>query len=218
MLWVRVFVEAFVSRAIRLLELMELLRRHRHPVTGAALAEELGITLRSLYRDIATMRGQGAPIRGEPGVGYLLRPGFTLPPLNFTEEEAEALALGGQWVERHTDTGLAKAARSAAFYSDLLGSQPVLASPSFILFDLDHGFHLGLWARDKVDLAGGAGPGESSELCLIAPDLAALRALHGEWAAKGIRIAMEPRKMYFGAHNFVGLDPDGHRLRVSTPD
>jgi predicted DNA-binding transcriptional regulator YafY len=113
MLGVRPFVEASVSRAIRLLELMEMLRRHRHPVTGAALAEELGITLRSLYRDIATMRGQGARIIGEPGVGYLLRPGFTLPPLNFTEEEAEALALGGQWVERHTDTALAKAARSA---------------------------------------------------------------------------------------------------------
>jgi catechol 2,3-dioxygenase-like lactoylglutathione lyase family enzyme len=107
--------------------------------------------------------------------------------------------------------------RSAAFYSDLLGIQPALASPTFIAFDLEH-FHLGLWDRAKVDLQGGAGPGESAELCFIAPDLAGLRALHGEWAAKGIRIAMEPRKMYFGAHNFVGLDPDGHRLRVSTPD
>jgi hypothetical protein len=55
-------------------------------------------------------------------------------------------------------------------------------------------------------------------LSLIAPDLAALRTLHGAWAAKGIRIAMEPREMYLGACNFVGLDADGHRLRVSTPD
>ena len=54
-----------MSRAERLLSLMESLRRRRAPVSGAALANELGISLRSLYRDIATLQGQGAPIEGE---------------------------------------------------------------------------------------------------------------------------------------------------------
>jgi predicted DNA-binding transcriptional regulator YafY len=102
-----------MSRARRLLELLEILRRHRYPVTGAALAAELGISPRSLYRDIATLQSQGARIDGAPGLGYILKPGFTLPPLMFSEDEIEALSLGAQWVAERTDAGLAGAARSA---------------------------------------------------------------------------------------------------------
>jgi predicted DNA-binding transcriptional regulator YafY len=102
-----------MSRARRLLELLEILRRHRYPVTGAALAAELGISQRSLYRDIATLQSQGARIDGAPGLGYLLKPGFTLPPLMFSEDEIEALSLGAQWVAERTDEGLAGAARNA---------------------------------------------------------------------------------------------------------
>jgi predicted DNA-binding transcriptional regulator YafY len=102
-----------VSRAQRLLDLLQLLRCHRYPVRGAALAESLGITLRTLYRDIGALRSQGARIEGEPGVGFLLRPGFTLPPLAFTEEEVEALALGARWVANRADAHLADAARNA---------------------------------------------------------------------------------------------------------
>jgi len=102
-----------MSRARRLLELLEILRRHRYPVTGAALAAELGISQRSLYRDIATLQSQGARIDGAPGLGYILKPGFTLPPLMFSDEEIEALSLGAQWVAERTDADLAGAARSA---------------------------------------------------------------------------------------------------------
>ncbi|CAO3415050.1 Transcriptional regulator, DeoR family [Azospirillum doebereinerae] len=77
------------------------------------MAEELGISLRTLYRDIATLQGQGAGIEGEPGVGYILRPGFLLPPLMFTEEEVEALVLGSRWVADRGDGRLAEAARNA---------------------------------------------------------------------------------------------------------
>jgi predicted DNA-binding transcriptional regulator YafY len=71
-----------VSRAGRLLDLIQVLRRHRYPVSGAMLATELGISLRTLYRDIATLQGQGANIEGEAGLGYILRSGFMLlPPL-----------------------------------------------------------------------------------------------------------------------------------------
>jgi len=102
-----------LSRAERLLELIQLLRRYRYPVSGAALAAELGISLRTLYRDIITLQAQGAQIDGEPGLGYVLRPGFMLPPLMFSEEEIEALVLGSRWVADRADTRLGSAARNA---------------------------------------------------------------------------------------------------------
>ncbi|MHA7629893.1 helix-turn-helix transcriptional regulator [Corallococcus sp. M7] len=102
-----------MARTARLLELMQALRRHRAPVSGTALARELGISIRTLYRDIATLQEQGADIRGEAGVGYVLRPGFTLPPLNFSVEELEALVLGSRWVAVRGDSRLAAAADNA---------------------------------------------------------------------------------------------------------
>jgi len=102
-----------VSRAERLLDLLQILRRHRYPVSGATLAAELDISLRTLYRDIAALQRQGAAIEGEAGLGYVLRPGFMLPPLMFAEEEIEALVLGSRWVADRADSPLAAAARNA---------------------------------------------------------------------------------------------------------
>ena len=99
-----------MSRAQRLLDLIQVLRRHRFPVSGAALARELGVSLRTLYRDIEALKAQGARIDGEAGVGYVLRPGFMLPPLMFSEEEIEALVLGSRWVHQRADRALADAA------------------------------------------------------------------------------------------------------------
>jgi predicted DNA-binding transcriptional regulator YafY len=97
-----------MSRAERLLALMQVLRRHRAPVSGASLAAELGISLRTLYRDIASLQAQGADIQGEAGVGYVLRPGFLLPP-----QEVESLVLGARWVaQRSRDSELAESARN----------------------------------------------------------------------------------------------------------
>lgn len=102
-----------MSRAQRLLDLVQVLRRHRRPVSGRKLAAELGVSIRTLYRDIVTLQGQGAPIEGEPGLGYILKPGFMLPPLMFSEEEIEALVLGSRWVADRADPALALAARDA---------------------------------------------------------------------------------------------------------
>jgi len=128
-----------MSRAERLLQLMQALRSRRHPVQGSVLAQELGISLRTLYRDIAALQAQGACIDGAPGLGYVLRPGFTLPPLMFSPEEIEALVLGSRWVARHADEALAQAARSAldkiahvvpAPLREALDSSPLLVGPA----------------------------------------------------------------------------------------
>lgn len=102
-----------MSRAERLLGLIQALRRRRAPVTGDVLADELGVSLRTLYRDIASLKAQGAHIEGEPGIGYVLRPGFLLPPLMFTDEEIEALVLGARWIAERTDSRLAATAHDA---------------------------------------------------------------------------------------------------------
>ncbi|SDK97840.1 Predicted DNA-binding transcriptional regulator YafY, contains an HTH and WYL domains [Franzmannia pantelleriensis] len=99
-----------MSRTTRLFDLMQLLRHHRRPVRGQLLAEQLGVSLRTLYRDIADLKAIGAQIDGEPGLGYVLQPDFMLPPLMFSADEVEALALGLTWVERRADSELAAAA------------------------------------------------------------------------------------------------------------
>ena len=102
-----------MSRAKRLLDLIQFLRRHRYAVSGKAIAAELGISLRTLYRDIETLKSQGAAIDGEAGVGYVLRAGFTIPPLMFSREEIEAIVLGSRWVSERADERLAVAAKNA---------------------------------------------------------------------------------------------------------
>jgi predicted DNA-binding transcriptional regulator YafY len=102
-----------MSRTERLLDLIQTLRRHRRPVSGAQLAGELAVSLRTIYRDVQTLIAKGAPIDGEAGIGYVLRPGFTLPPLMFSKDEIEALILGSGMVARAADPELAKAARNA---------------------------------------------------------------------------------------------------------
>ena len=91
-----------MSRALRLTQLQQLLRRHRRPVAGQVLADALGVSLRTLYRDIETLREQGADLRGEAGVGYQLTPSDTLPPMTLPPAEIDALVLGLRWVAART--------------------------------------------------------------------------------------------------------------------
>ena len=102
-----------MNRTERLLNLLQILRSYRYPVSGETLAERLNISIRTLYRDIATLQSQGAEIIGEAGIGYILRPGYFLPPLMFSETEVEALMLGMHWVSFFGDHSLALAADKA---------------------------------------------------------------------------------------------------------
>lgn len=102
-----------MTRAERLLSLLQVLRTYRYPVSGQKLAERMNISLRTLYRDIVSLQAQGAEIEGEVGIGYILKPGFFLPPLMFSQTEIEALLLGTQWVSQYGDAPLSKAATNA---------------------------------------------------------------------------------------------------------
>jgi catechol 2,3-dioxygenase-like lactoylglutathione lyase family enzyme len=101
---------------------------------------------------------------------------------------------------------------SGAFYSALLGREPVESAPTFVLFVLDNGFKLGLWSRHTVEpAASAAGGGGEIVFALKAPE--AVDATHADWAGRGLKILQTPTDLDFG-RTFVALDPDNHRLRV----
>jgi predicted DNA-binding transcriptional regulator YafY len=102
-----------MSRTGRLFELIGILRARRMPVTALDLAGELGVSQRSIYRDIDTLRSLGAPLEGEAGIGYCLREGFFLPEFAFSQDELDALVLGLGWVQQRADPALAKGSESA---------------------------------------------------------------------------------------------------------
>ncbi|MBO9449847.1 YafY family transcriptional regulator [Tropicibacter sp. R16_0] len=99
-----------MRRGDRLFELIEILRRAKGPISAQSIGEELGVTKRTVYRDVAALIGQGVPINGEAGVGYVLEPGFHMPPLMLTPDEIEAVTLGMLWVQTRGEPELALAA------------------------------------------------------------------------------------------------------------
>jgi predicted DNA-binding transcriptional regulator YafY len=139
-----------MRRSDRLFDIIQRLRTARGPTTAAALADELEVTVRTVYRDVATLQARRVPIEGAPGIGYLLRRGFDLPPLMFTTEEIEAIAVGARLVARTGDPGLQDAAESGLSKVTVvlpealrtqLASTPIFVSPS------------GAPAAEKIDLS-----------------------------------------------------------------
>lgn len=100
-----------MRKAARLFEIIQILRPARRPVTAAMIAAQLEVTVRSIYRDIAALQAMRVPIEGGRGIGYILRPGFTLPPLMLSIEETEAIVLALALLERTGDTELKQAAK-----------------------------------------------------------------------------------------------------------
>jgi predicted DNA-binding transcriptional regulator YafY len=125
-----------MRRADRLFDIIQTLRSARHPLTAAAIAEKLEVTVRTIYRDIAALQASRVPIEGAPGLGYVLHRGFDLPPLMFTLEETDAIAIGVRLLRRLRDPKLQKAAESvlgklAAVVPRELQSQ-LVAAPLFV--------------------------------------------------------------------------------------
>lgn len=100
-----------MRRTERLFQIIQILRANKTPVTGKSMADELAISLRTLYRDMAELIAQRVPLTGEAGTGYVLDDGYDMPPLMLTADELEAAALGSAWVAARADPSLARAAR-----------------------------------------------------------------------------------------------------------
>ena len=125
-----------MRRADRLFDIIQALRTARHPVTAAALAEQLEVTVRTIYRDIAALQGSRVPIEGAPGLGYVLRRGYDLPPLMFTSEEADAIAVGVRLLRRLRDAKLQQAAESVLAKLAVVVPEPLqphrVSAPSYV--------------------------------------------------------------------------------------
>jgi predicted DNA-binding transcriptional regulator YafY len=122
-----------MRRADRLFQIIQILRRAKRPVTARVLADELEISLRTVYRDMADLIGQRVPISGEAGIGYVLDRRYDMPPLMLTPDELEAAVLGAQWVAQRGDPALANAAldliaKISAAVPDTL--RPFIAEPT----------------------------------------------------------------------------------------
>lgn len=100
-----------MRKASRLFEIIQILRLSTRPVTAAEIGERLEVTVRSIYRDISALQAMRVPIEGGRGIGYILRPGFDLPPLMFSIEETEAIVLALALLERTGDDELKMAAK-----------------------------------------------------------------------------------------------------------
>jgi len=102
-----------MTRTHRLFQLMQSLREAPPPATARDLAQTLGVTPRTIYRDIDTLRSLGAVIDGAAGFGYTLIEDAAMPPLSFSNDELEALVLGLREVGQVGDPALVRAAQSA---------------------------------------------------------------------------------------------------------
>ncbi|MBX2857080.1 MAG: YafY family transcriptional regulator [Cellvibrionaceae bacterium] len=102
-----------MHKAERLFKIVNLLRNRRTVLTAKQLALELGVSERTLYRDMQSLTASGVPIEGEAGVGYRIQRHFECPPLMFDRDEVEAILLGAKMVRNWSDRQLAASASSA---------------------------------------------------------------------------------------------------------
>jgi predicted DNA-binding transcriptional regulator YafY len=140
-----------MRRADRLFQIIQILRRGKRPITADAIAEELETSKRTVYRDIADLIGQRAPIRGEAGVGYILEDGFDLPPLMLTPDEIEAAVLGAQMVAARGDPVLRRAAEDLIAKIGLVipeNLRPLVVEPATRAAPNRHA------VPDNIDMAG----------------------------------------------------------------
>lgn len=111
-----------MRKASRLFEIIQILRLAKKPVTAQQIADSLEVVPRTIYRDIAALQAMRVPVEGGRGIGYILRPGFHLPPLMFSIEEMEAVVLALALLERTGDLGLKSAAKGVS--RKIAGSVP----------------------------------------------------------------------------------------------
>lgn len=139
-----------MRKASRLFEIIQILRLAKKSVTAADIAARLEVTVRSVYRDIAALQAMRVPIEGERGIGYILRPGFDLPPLMFSIEEMEAIVLSLALLERTGDDELKQAAKRVS--SKIAGAVPAPLRQTFDANAL-HAWGFAAPSASAIDLA-----------------------------------------------------------------
>lgn len=164
-----------MTRTQRLLTLLQILKENRYPITADTLASKLEVSVRSIYRDIESLRDQGADISGEAGIGYQLKTGLLLPPLTFDENELEALILGLRWVKSNADSELKNSAIRAiskinsvvAGHSQKILNQNTLFAPTTHFYEINDtiakDLRLSLREECKAKMAYLDGQNQSSE-------------------------------------------------------
>ncbi len=103
-----------MAKSDRYFEIIQMLRNAKHPLRANQIATTLEVSSRTIYRDIAALQARQVPILGEAGIGYVMRAGYDLPPLNLDSDEAEVVALGLEMIARLGDPEFLKAARRAS--------------------------------------------------------------------------------------------------------
>ncbi len=109
-----------MRRTDRLFEIIQILRVEQRSITAAEIAARLEVSARTIYRDIQALQAMRTPIEGEAGVGYMMRQGYDLPPLNFNHDEIEAIVVGLSLVAQTGDRGLREAAKRVSHKIDSL--------------------------------------------------------------------------------------------------
>lgn len=104
---------------------------------------------------------------------------------------------------------------SAVFYQKLFNCEPVAVLPTYAAFDFENGLSLGLWSETAKNFVSG-GSGHRCELSFMVPDDETVKSLYDQWQPS-VTIEQPLHEAVFGL-TFVALDPDGHRIRVCTPD
>jgi predicted enzyme related to lactoylglutathione lyase len=106
--------------------------------------------------------------------------------------------------------------RSSAFYEKLFGVPPTATFPTYVAFAFETGLAVGLWSTQAKNFVS-TGPGHRSEIAFMVADDQRVRDVHERWARSGVAIEQPLHGAVFGL-TFVAIDPDGHRIRVCTPD
>lgn len=150
-----------MRRADRLFQVVQMLRRGR-VVTAGAIARELEVSLRTVYRDVQDLMASGVPIEGEAGVGYCLQRGFDLPPLMFDCDEIQALVLGARMVQAFADERLAANARNLQAKIEQVVPERLRAS----------------FARPELEVPGGIHPDARAAIEHVRRAIDARRRLH----------------------------------------
>jgi short-subunit dehydrogenase len=192
-----------LRRADRLLQIIQILRRSNGPTTAQALATELEVVPRTIYRDIAALQASRVPIDGEAGFGYMLRPGYDLPPLMFDTAEIEAVVPGLAMVVERGDEEMARGATDAMAKIRVVMPQDVADTAWKALLIVPHPMEKGVGFGSHISTIRAA-IRSSRKLRIAYADENGQRSERTIWPL-GLYLYAQPVSQFLKTHNGVDL-------------